>query len=626
MLERSNHNTKRYPAAKAFGFVAACFCIALASVLPARANAAVPFYGAKEVARSADHIEMTVGEEATFHIDFKNVGSNPWRNAGNRHISVYTAKPNYRKSIFQAASWQSFRQLARIEQDLVRPGGTASVKFTLRAPEVPGEYVESFRLAAENFNWVVGGEFSVPITVAEKVTNSAARLIQSHRELTLRRGERADLRVGFKNTGTTAWNVRTITALDGSGTFRDASWGGETKAAEVAAGVVEPGQLDLVTFAVKAPNESGSYRLRFAYITDGAAVPGGELELPVTVSEDAIPEDQQVVVPMAPQELFEAAPIFPAPPLMRVGICPLGDSAPGSSGFACPAGALVFSADSEFEVRDGTDEVLLVVPPETSFVIQEDTATKTFSATFPGGVRTFARYPRLVPRNPAAIFTVQNMESPWSNGNDNRFRGVLEVRVAPTSKRSWLVEELPMDDYVAGIAEVPDTCFPSSLCASNTQVKVSSPAEFLKAQAVAARTYALFYMLAGGKYGDAPFILASGTADQVYRGYGSELRRPNYSSLSRTVSGVAVLWNGNIVSTYYFAQSHGHTHGYHETWGGAVRPWLVGRPALYDAGKRQVGHGIGMPQTDAARRAQDGANMETILKHYYTGVEVKKVY
>src|SRR3989344_4869984 len=98
---------------------------------------------------------------------------------------------------------------------------------------------------------------------------------------------------------------------------------------------------------------------------------------------------------------------------MRVGICPLGDSPDGISGFSCPAGALVFSADSEFEVRDGLDEVLSVIPPETTFTVQEDAVTKTFSSNLPGGVRVFARYPRLVPRNPAAIFTVRNMESPW---------------------------------------------------------------------------------------------------------------------------------------------------------------------------------------------------------------------
>jgi len=148
----------------------------------------------------------------------------------------------------------------------------------------------------------------------------------------------------------------------------------------------------------------------------------------------------------------------------------------------------------------------------------------------------------------------------------------------------------------------------------------------LKAQAVAARTYALFHLLAGVKWGNAPFTLVSSTADQVYRGYGSELRRPNYSALSRTVAGVAVLWNGKIVVTPYFAKSNGYTRSYNEAWGGAVRPWLVGVPAPYDTGKVRSGHGVGMSQWDAAYRARDGANMETILKHYYTGVEIKKVY
>jgi stage II sporulation protein D len=39
------------------------------------------------------------------------------------------------------------------------------------------------------------------------------------------------------------------------------------------------------------------------------------------------------------------------------------------------------------------------------------------------------------------------------------------------------------------------------------------------------------------------------------------------------------------------------------------------------------GHGVGMSNADAGQRAsKDGWNYLQILKHYYTGVEVEKVF
>ena len=34
------------------------------------------------------------------------------------------------------------------------------------------------------------------------------------------------------------------------------------------------------------------------------------------------------------------------------------------------------------------------------------------------------------------------------------------------------------------------------------------------------------------------------------------------------------------------------------------------------------GHGVGMSQTGADSMAKTGANYETIIKHFYTGVEI----
>ena len=38
------------------------------------------------------------------------------------------------------------------------------------------------------------------------------------------------------------------------------------------------------------------------------------------------------------------------------------------------------------------------------------------------------------------------------------------------------------------------------------------------------------------------------------------------------------------------------------------------------------GHGVGMSQYGAKGMAQEGKNFKEILKHYYTGVELKSAY
>lgn len=50
-----------------------------------------------------------------------------------------------------------------------------------------------------------------------------------------------------------------------------------------------------------------------------------------------------------------------------------------------------------------------------------------------------------------------------------------------------------------------------------------------------------------------------------------------------------------------------------------------GRPA-YEFTGAGFGHGVGMCQVGAIGRAQHGQDFETILKHYYPGTVVTRIY
>jgi SpoIID/LytB domain protein len=100
------------------------------------------------------------------------------------------------------------------------------------------------------------------------------------------------------------------------------------------------------------------------------------------------------------------------------------------------------------------------------------------------------------------------------------------------------------------------------------------PLEALKAQAVAARTYALASLVKGK-----PFDLYSDVRSQVYAGIAGE--QPRSSEAVRATAGQVVLYGGKVATTYYFSTSGGRTASAEDVFGFAV-PYLVSKPDPWD--------------------------------------------
>jgi stage II sporulation protein D len=124
------------------------------------------------------------------------------------------------------------------------------------------------------------------------------------------------------------------------------------------------------------------------------------------------------------------------------------------------------------------------------------------------------------------------------------------------------VNSLPLDTYVRGV--VGDESPPSW------------PLEALKAQAVAARTYALTTMKP-----TASFDVYPDTRSQVYGGVAAEEASTD-AAVSQT-SGEVVTYNGVPVVTYFFSTSGGRTENVENTpLGNEPRPWLKSVDDPYD--------------------------------------------
>jgi stage II sporulation protein D len=156
-----------------------------------------------------------------------------------------------------------------------------------------------------------------------------------------------------------------------------------------------------------------------------------------------------------------------------------------------------------------------------------------------------------------------------------RYDGTVEVG-KDTAGKLFIVAELPFEDYLKGIAEMPRTW----------------PMNALEAQAVAARSYALAHMSYPDPTGDElGYDLCATDACQVYRGlsvadgpYGDRWRE----AVNRT-KGQVLLSQGRPADALYFSTSNGHTFGNEQVFGTDPLPYL--RPVTEnDDGASPVSH------------------------------------
>ncbi|MDX6717977.1 MAG: hypothetical protein QOJ63_231, partial [Solirubrobacteraceae bacterium] len=148
-----------------------------------------------------------------------------------------------------------------------------------------------------------------------------------------------------------------------------------------------------------------------------------------------------------------------------------------------------------------------------------------------------------------------------ANGVTNgRYRGDLELR--PGALGMSAINVVNLEDYVRGVVagEVPG----------------SWPAEALRAQAVAARTYAM----ATRKNG-AGFDQFADTRSQMYVGISGE--QPSTNAAVAGTSGEVVAHDGTPIVTYYFSTSGGRTENVENSFLGAQpQPWLQSVDDPYD--------------------------------------------
>ena len=142
--------------------------------------------------------------------------------------------------------------------------------------------------------------------------------------------------------------------------------------------------------------------------------------------------------------------------------------------------------------------------------------------------------------------------------------------------------------------------------------------EALKAQAIAARTYAVANM---GKHNQEGFDLVDTYMDQVYEGIKTETENTNLAVLQTT--GLIMIYDKKPISAMYSACAGGMTVSALSAFGQDV-PYLQS-VVSYDDNINKNGHGVGMPQHGAKNLAEMGNSAYQILTHFYNNIQFAKL-
>ena len=140
------------------------------------------------------------------------------------------------------------------------------------------------------------------------------------------------------------------------------------------------------------------------------------------------------------------------------------------------------------------------------------------------------------------------------NGQKYRYRGDIEIDIDKEYGKLNIINIIGIEEYLYGVLK--------------KEISPRWPAETLKAQAIAARTFAIFNM---NKYIDKGYNICASTNSQAYGGVNHE--DPLTNKAVDETRGVIMTYKGNPINAVYHSDSGGYTEDSENVWGSFL-PYL----------------------------------------------------
>jgi len=148
------------------------------------------------------------------------------------------------------------------------------------------------------------------------------------------------------------------------------------------------------------------------------------------------------------------------------------------------------------------------------------------------------------------------------NGQKYYYRGSIEIDIDKEHRKLNVINIINIEEYLYGVLK--------------KEISPSWPQEALKAQAVAARTFAIFNM---NKYIDEGYNICASTNSQVYGGVNHE--DPLTNKAVDETQGVIMVYKGKPINAVYHSDSGGYTEDSENVWGSSL-PYLRSVKSIFE--------------------------------------------
>ena len=280
-----------------------------------------------------------------------------------------------------------------------------------------------------------------------------------------------------------------------------------------------------------------------ALAASGACAPRGARvpTVPVVVIRDTTVTNR----PPAPRDTVVVAPTQPAQPAYPG---PVANATPVAVGLVVDTSRVEITSAGDFTVHteDGREIARLRGGQSVSFV----DAGATINLQSAGGPSASGLRPPLLVRSAGGGTLALGLRG-------STYRGELRIQQARGGGLT-VVNRLDMETYLLCVV-------PREIGRFDLDIY-----EAIKAQAVAARTYAVTYL---GRRAEQGFDVYATTEDQVYGGAGAENETVNRAV--RETAGEILAYNGRPITAYYHSTCAGHTAAIDEVWNNPPVPYLV---------------------------------------------------
>ncbi len=546
------------------------------------------------------------GEMRKIDLTLENKGDLPWEQDNMRISLVSRGIQLFKKRL--------------VPTSLVQPKKTTDFSFWIQAPYKAGKHSVFLKPRFKQLP-IRGGTSRFLIDVPEPKLR--AQLVeQSERSISIRPWEEIEVEVKYKNLSNAVWRSNGPNAIHIapakpqdrlSRLYNRDEWVNRHRATTMVEKVVKPGEVGTFRFKVK-PKSRGLYREYFQLVIERVGWIDGSFvrwDFKVAGDRKVGSSSTRKVKTVTVAKTTSKTANKTTQNTVRTSVdkeVPAQSERPFSVRISHDKSNATIRVNKKYKIIDSKNKTMFSIGAGTSVDVRKIGSNIHVQL---GGTVKSSDIIRVIP-DVGGIVEIVSMERrpAWNTKlNDNRFRGVMEIRVV--NNETAYINELPLEDYLSGLAEVSN----------------GSHSEKQKTIAILARTYARFYMDdANRKFPGLPYDGSDDPAVfQRYLGYGVEVRSPNFVSAAKSTEDMVVTYNGTLIKTPYFTQSDGRTRSAEEVWGWKNTPYLQSVDDPHCKGLTRKGHGVGLSGCGSDAMAKEGKGYEEIIKYYYQGVEVEKL-